>query len=308
MAEQESVYLWSTTALTNASIDPAINWAEGQLPSTVNNSARELMTAIARFVKDIDGSLTTAGSANAYTLTINGRQTPLATGHRLSFKANFANTSAATLAVTNADAIALGTKAIRGPGDIALVANQITSGGVYDVRYDTAANSAAGAWILINPAGVAGVRSISAAGLATGGGDLSADRTITVTAATQANQETATSSTTVITPSVQQFHPGHPKAWVFFAVSGGVITILASYNVTSVTYSAAGQYKVNFTTPFSNVNLYGGICLTQNSAANPYAMEDTGRTASQFPIVVVARATGSTVDTGGVSAMFFGDQ
>lgn len=152
MAEQESVYLWSTTALTNGSSDPAINYAEGQLPGTVNNSNRAQMAAIARFIKDTDGSLTTAGSANAYTLTINGRQTPLATGHRLSFKASFANTAAATLAVTNADAVVLGTKAIRGPGDVALTTGQIVSGGRYDVVYDTAANSAAGAWMLMSVA------------------------------------------------------------------------------------------------------------------------------------------------------------
>lgn len=151
MAEQESVYLWSTTALTNGSADPAVNFAEGQLPGTLNNSNRGVMAAIARFVKDTDGSLTTAGSANAYTLTINGRITPLATGHRLCFKASFSNTGAATLAVTNADAVALGTKAIRGPGDVALVSGQMISGGIYDVRYDTAANSAAGAWVLLNP-------------------------------------------------------------------------------------------------------------------------------------------------------------
>lgn len=151
MAEQESVYLFSTTALTNGTADPAINFAEGQLPGTMNNSARGLMAAIARYVKDTDGSLTTAGSANAYTLTINGRQTPLATGHILTFKASFANTGTATLAVTNADAVALGAKAIRAPGDVALISGQMISGGVYTCRYDTAANSAAGAWILLNP-------------------------------------------------------------------------------------------------------------------------------------------------------------
>lgn len=151
MAEQESAYLWSTTALTNGTADPAINFAEGQLPSTVNNSARALMTAMARYIKDTDGSLTTAGSANAYTLTINGRQTPLATGHILTFKASFAITGTATLAVTNADAVALGTKAIRAPGDVALGTGQMISGAVYTARYDTAANSAAGAWLLLNP-------------------------------------------------------------------------------------------------------------------------------------------------------------
>lgn len=165
MTEQESVYLWSNTALTNGSADTAVNFSEGQLPGTLNNSNRAVMAAVAHYIKDTNGSLTTAGSANAYTLTINGRMTPLATGHRLSFKANFTNTGVATLAVTNADAVALGAKAIRGPGDVGLTIGKIVSGGVYDVRYDTAANSSAGAWILLNPSGNAVVARGHIAGL-----------------------------------------------------------------------------------------------------------------------------------------------
>ena len=45
-----------------------------------------------------------------------------------------------------------------------------------------------------------GTRSISAAGLATGGGDLSANRTITVTAASQAEAEAGTDNTKAMTP------------------------------------------------------------------------------------------------------------
>lgn len=38
---------WSTTAANNATADPSINWQEGQAPSTVNDSARAMMAAIA---------------------------------------------------------------------------------------------------------------------------------------------------------------------------------------------------------------------------------------------------------------------
>jgi hypothetical protein len=37
---------WSTTAADNDDADSAINWLEGQLPSTVNNSARAMMAAV----------------------------------------------------------------------------------------------------------------------------------------------------------------------------------------------------------------------------------------------------------------------
>lgn len=162
-----------------------------------------------------------------------------------------------------------------------------------------AARTAAGA--------AASATTISAAGLATGGGDLSANRTITVTAAAQSDQETATSTTTVVTPAVQQFHPSANKAWAFFAVSGGATNLLASYNVSSVTYVGAGQYSANFTNAFSGVNNYGGVCTAQNTTGNPYADEDAGRTASAFKVVVINRGSGSTMDPPGVTVICVGD-
>src|SRR5207253_2268309 len=122
-----------------------------QLPSTLNNSNRALMAAVARFYNDTNGSLTSGGSANAYTLTINETWTAYANKQIISFKANFSNTGAATINVNNADATALGAKAIRAQGDIPLSPYQLVSGGRYILQYDTSADSAAGAWILINP-------------------------------------------------------------------------------------------------------------------------------------------------------------
>lgn len=154
MAERESPYLWSTTALTNAAADPNINFAEGQLPSTLNNSNRSVMAAQARFLKDTDGGLTTAGSANAYTLTINGTQTAYAAGQIYGFQASFTNTGATTLNITNADATAIGAKAIRVTlqgGEQALSAGMMTLGGRYLVMYDPNANGSAGAFLLLNP-------------------------------------------------------------------------------------------------------------------------------------------------------------
>lgn len=43
---------WSTLAATNSTADSTINWAEGQAPSTVNDSARALMAGVATFVRD----------------------------------------------------------------------------------------------------------------------------------------------------------------------------------------------------------------------------------------------------------------
>src|SRR5262249_46571914 len=40
---------WSTTAADNDDADPDINWREGQLPGSVNGSARNMMSALAQF-------------------------------------------------------------------------------------------------------------------------------------------------------------------------------------------------------------------------------------------------------------------
>src|SRR5262245_51651454 len=64
-----SFWKWSRTASSNAAADTSINWAEGQAPSTVNDSARAMMAAAAKFRDDISGAITTGGSSTAYTVT-----------------------------------------------------------------------------------------------------------------------------------------------------------------------------------------------------------------------------------------------
>src|SRR5580704_625335 len=64
-------YLWSTTAASNATSDPTINWAEGMSPSSVNDSARAMAARLREWGNDISGSITTAGSSTAYTIASN---------------------------------------------------------------------------------------------------------------------------------------------------------------------------------------------------------------------------------------------
>lgn len=51
-----TLYKWSQTASADATIDSTINWAEGQSPSSVNDSARAMMAAIAKYRDDIAGA------------------------------------------------------------------------------------------------------------------------------------------------------------------------------------------------------------------------------------------------------------
>ena len=58
-----SFWKWSRTAANNATADGSINWAEGQAPSTVNDSARAMMAAASKYRDDVAGAIATAGTA-----------------------------------------------------------------------------------------------------------------------------------------------------------------------------------------------------------------------------------------------------
>jgi len=58
---------WSKTAASNATADATINWAEGQSPSSVNDSARAMMARTAEWRDDVSGVIATAGTPTAYT-------------------------------------------------------------------------------------------------------------------------------------------------------------------------------------------------------------------------------------------------
>lgn len=148
------IYQWDTTASDNDDAADDINWAEGQNPSTVNDSARQMMADVAEFLLDLACSNTTSNTGNAYTLTTNGSIPALADGLIVGFKANAANTGAATLAVDG-----LAAKAIRHTDDTAVQTGDILADAHYLVTYDSAANSAAGAWIMLNPSRGGFVRS-----------------------------------------------------------------------------------------------------------------------------------------------------
>lgn len=116
--------------------------------NTIDTIFQKLLALLAVFGDELGGLGAVAGTADAITLTSSPTYAiqSLASGIVLAFKAGAANTGPATI---NVDA--LGAKAIRRQGDTALAANDIVANGVYLLRYDTAYNSAAGAWILLNP-------------------------------------------------------------------------------------------------------------------------------------------------------------
>lgn len=144
-----SIYDWSTIAADNATADSGVNWAEGQAPSTVNNSARVMMQRNKELLNDIGGITAVAGTTNALTLTAASAFTAYENGLRVSFRAVADNTTAVTLNVNG-----IGAKPIvkfTTSGETALSGAEIQQTGIYEAVYSEALNGAAGAWLLLNP-------------------------------------------------------------------------------------------------------------------------------------------------------------
>ena len=123
--------------------------------------------------------------------------------------------------------------------------------------------------------------------------------------ATQANQETATSTATLVTPGRQQFHPSAAKVWCRWQPNG---TLDAGFNVTSIPDTGIGVWVVNFSTAFSNVNYAAFVCAgSSNVDLGQVYISGTGQ--------AVGSCTTLSSDAGAVSdpsshMMFvaFGDQ
>lgn len=132
-----------------------------------------------------------------------------------------------------------------------------------------------------------------------------------VSPATQADQETGTSTTTFVSPGRQQYHPSAAKAWV--SIDGtGTVGINASYNVSSITDNATGSYTVNLSTSFSGTNyvvvasnLSAGFGASMRLAA-PSALATGSFTILSGNLDASANFTAEDKDP--VMAVAFGDQ
>lgn len=139
---------WDTTAANNTDLASITSAENAMYPGNVNNYLREMVSQVAKLYDDLGGVNTVGGTGDVITVTTSSVFTALATGLILAFKAGATNTTNVTINVDG-----LGAKAVRKftTADVALAAGDLVSGGKYLLVYDAAANSAAGAWILINP-------------------------------------------------------------------------------------------------------------------------------------------------------------
>jgi microcystin-dependent protein len=129
-----AIYNWSQTPETNAHADPLIDWAEGQPPSSINDSARQMMAATAKWRDDIAGAIVTTGSATAYSVSSFSVFDTLAhlSGQVIAFTPHVTN--AAGPVTLNIDV--LGAKPLRTAPNAELQAGVIIQGTPYEAIYN----------------------------------------------------------------------------------------------------------------------------------------------------------------------------
>ncbi len=249
----------------------------------------------------------------------------LTNGYTLTFIAGATNTNATTMNANATGVVDIYKNS--GGGPIALTGGEIVSGNTVSITYSSTISK----YVITNSGGLLASNNLSdvqsaatartnlsvppttltltAAGLATGGGDLSANRTITVTAAVKSDQITATSTSLAVVPGVQQYHPSAGKAWVNFNGTTGAIR--SSYNVASVTRNAPGDYTVNFTTAFADVNYaVSGQSGRQSSGdgLNDVSLSSYNFATGTCRVQFINGGNGGLYDNTSVTLMFMGNQ
>lgn len=136
-----------------------------------------------------------------------------------------------------------------------------------------------------------------------------------LTVATQADQETATSTTAPVTPGRQQFHPSAAKCWAYVTVSAGTPTLAASYNITSITDTGTGILTITIATDFSSATWSGHISTERTATSGTETVTLVGQlrfgTIAAGTIAFDARNVSGTSDLADPASWHFvgyGDQ
>ncbi|WP_439403001.1 phage tail protein [Bradyrhizobium sp. DASA03068] len=133
-----TLYKWSQTASADATADSTINWAEGQSPSSVNDSARAMMAAIAKYRDDVGGAIVTIGSSTAYAVNTYQVFQSLSqlNGQVIAFTPHATNGAGSPNVTLNVDG--LGAKSIQLSPGVELPAGTLIQGSPYVVLYNAA--------------------------------------------------------------------------------------------------------------------------------------------------------------------------
>lgn len=232
---------WSTTAGNN-NTSPPDGWPEGQAPSTVNDCAREMMASIRTAFTDpqfVDQDITPT-YVNATTFTVPGTQTSaLHTGRRLKLfdagNTQYAGILSST-ATANTSVVISGTAITAALTSMAI--------GILESSFGNTGL----------PRNVA-VKTLTASSIAVGSGSSTFAgptrfENISVSAFA-ATGPAIFGSTVSISATIAAANIA--KSWVRFSASGSV-AIIASFNISAISRSAAGVYRINFNNAFADTN------------------------------------------------------
>ncbi|AQX28406.1 MULTISPECIES: phage tail protein [unclassified Bartonella] len=154
-----SIYDWSLVAAENARSDEIINWAEGQPPSSVNDSARAMMQRVKEYLSDIGGTvevkftITTEEKSESKTSIHLTTKVPYAAyqnGIVLRFKSQETNVGATSVVLNqlSSQLIYKGTQEGLKP----LTGGEMQKGGLYELIYYSGIGEGNGeGWYLTNP-------------------------------------------------------------------------------------------------------------------------------------------------------------
>jgi hypothetical protein len=330
---------WSKTAATNATADSTAPWPEGMAPSQVNDSARAVMAAAAKYRDDTSGALTTGGTATAFTATTNQGFTTLALldGHRLTLRFSETSGAAPTLNVDG-----LGAKALQTSSGAAIPTGMILDNSVWGVTYDNsipaflvqgvpsalpdgAVHAAAAlASDVVTTAKILDLNvttgklanlGVTAGKLATDAVETAKIKDANVTKAklasdvigTQAQMETGTATDTLIAIGLLKNHPLVPKAWGYITISGTTATVAAGSGVASVAFVSGTNWTVTLSTAMSSTNY--GVLATTNAAARIIATFPAAvRTTTTFQVTFYRTDDSAGNNPDSFAFAVFGDQ
>ena len=129
--------------------------------------------------------------------------------------------------------------------------------------------------------------------------------------ATQAEQETGTSTTLAVTPGRQHSHASASKTWAELDGTG-VISLRASYNQDAPTDNGTGDYTFNITTDFSSTSyavVNGNLYDSGSAASHIHSRYNaTAKAAGSVRMLSILRGTGAAVDTDEMYIECHGDQ
>lgn len=129
---------WSTTAANNddADISAGVDWREGQLPATVNNSSRAEMAQVRTWYDQVMAakhrSVVATGTGAAYVLT----PSPAITAYSSGLQFTFSVPTASTTTAPSLNVSALGAKTLKQRGGALKASGVLQAGDIVEAFYD----------------------------------------------------------------------------------------------------------------------------------------------------------------------------